>query len=204
MRPWPRRKATPSWRPPDADITLTTVGTVGADSTCVWSVLNSTGVRRMRSRTANRASRFSRVRTWCHPRVRIPTICALAHIGLHFNSCFRRAINAPGIIPRMSMCGRNHVYDSLRGPCAECQYLVFVARSSGFYLFQVPWEWSLSVRRIRLAASLTKHLGRSPDHWTNPRGCEEYRCEFSALLSSHSLPELTEDERYCLVEVVAA
>jgi len=98
----------------------------------------------------------------------------------------------------MITCGRKHFYDPDRGPCVECHYLAHVARSSGFYLFQVPWEWSMSASRIRHAASLAKHLGRSPDH-ADFRGFGAWEREFQAILASQTLPPM--GERYCMVEI---
>jgi hypothetical protein len=103
------------------------------------------------------------------------------------------------IIDGMVVCGRNHYYDSDRGPCSECRYLVHVARSLGFYLIQVPWEWSLSASRIRCAALLARHLGPSPDDWADLRGFEKWEDEFRAILASHALPPI--GERYCTVEI---
>jgi hypothetical protein len=99
----------------------------------------------------------------------------------------------------MPTCGRNHYYALGDAPCVECRYLVHVARSCGFYLIQVPWEWSMSASRVRHAASLAKHLGPSPDDWVDPRGFEEWEREFREIRASHPLRPM--GERYCMVEV---
>jgi hypothetical protein len=112
------------------------------------------------------------------------------------------------------ICGRGHSYTVAEGavyhsvldarivpPCAECRYLLFVARSSGFELIQLPWRWTLSASRVRQAAALISHLGRSPDHFSDIGGFDQFARSAEIVLSSHSPSGLPGSEETNLMEV---
>jgi hypothetical protein len=113
-------------------------------------------------------------------------------------------------------CGRGHSYSVEEGvvytsaitgrlvpACSECCYLLYVARSNGFELMQLPWLWTLSATRVRKAASLIKHLGRSPNHISDIHGFELFARSADSILSSHSPAELPGSEEINMIEVLA-